>query len=44
MKKYFSCGVGRNQVGVSAKGKIYPCLRLIGIRKLEMGDIYNGII
>lgn len=44
MKKYFSCGVGRNQVGVSAKGKIYPCFRLIGIRELEMGDIYNGII
>lgn len=44
MKKYFSCGVGRNQVGVSAKGKIYPCLRLIGIRELEMGYIYNGII
>lgn len=42
-KKYYSCGVGTDQVGISATGKIYPCHRFIGINELEMGDIYTGI-
>lgn len=42
-QKYYSCGLGYDQVGISATGKIYPCHRFIGINGTEIGDLDNGI-
>lgn len=42
-QRYYSCGLGTDQVGVSSSGKIYPCHRFIGLKGLCMGDIFNGI-
>ena len=42
-QRYYSCGVGIDQVGVSSTGNIYPCHRFIGVDGMEMGNIYDGI-
>lgn len=42
-KKYYSCGIGTDQIGISSTGFIYPCHRFIGWKGFEIGDIYNGM-
>ncbi len=38
-KRYFSCGVGKGLVGISAAGDIYPCHRFVGLEDVKFGNI-----
>ncbi len=42
-QRYYSCGVGCDQVGISSTGVIYPCHRFIGVKGMEIGNIIDGI-
>lgn len=40
---YVQCGAGRNFLGISPEGELYPCFRFIGIKAYRMGSIDKGL-
>ncbi|MDH7603444.1 MAG: SPASM domain-containing protein [Melioribacter sp.] len=40
-KKHYFCGAGRNMVGISISGDIYPCHRFVGDKTMLIGNIFN---
>jgi len=42
-QRYYSCGVGKDIVGVSLEGDIYPCHRFVGIEQFKMGSVWDGV-
>ena len=40
-KRYFPCGAGRNYVGISSSGDVYPCHRLVGAKDMKLGNIFE---
>jgi uncharacterized protein len=43
VKSSYRCGAARTLVGISPKGKMYPCHRFIDVHEMEMGDVENGL-
>lgn len=44
VSKYpFKCSAGWWSVTFSSDGNIYPCHRLVGNQKYQIGDVYNGL-
>lgn len=42
-QRYYSCGIGKDILGISSQGDIYPCHRFIGNSEFKMGNIFQGI-
>lgn len=42
-QRYYSCGLGKEILGVSASGEIYPCHRFIGMPEFRMGNVFDGL-
>jgi uncharacterized protein len=42
-QRYYSCGIGKEIVGVSLEGDIYPCHRFVGIEEFRMGSVLDGV-
>jgi|GEM_PF-5473156 len=43
IKTPYKCGAAMSLVGISPKGKIFPCHRFIDVHETEMGDVDNGL-
>jgi uncharacterized protein len=37
------CGVAGTYLGISSKGKIYPCFRHLGVKEYELGDVDTDV-
>ena len=43
IKTPYKCGAAMSLVGISPKGKMFPCHRFIDVHETEMGDVDNGL-
>lgn len=43
LPRFFSCGIGKDILGVSMSGAFYPCHRFIGLDAFRMGSLDEGL-
>ena len=41
--RFYSCGIGKDILAVSARGDLYPCHRFLGIPQFRLGTIETGV-